>query len=198
MIIQHWCRKWLYPHFESYLGFGLTQEDVINSGTTIYTCIANNISVGNLCQSACLRSITLEEDRKLFVDFSSILCFWFEIQGMRTYNVFEWVSNTEYHAHWCPGDFRSQCISRHDTDPQSQNILSPAMVMKIIGHVGHFRWLGPNVWWEISQFWIEYIKPIGQLSDGPWKFFVNTAPASKELRKINYGNIYRKKVISRA
>ena len=30
--------------------------------------------------------------------------------------------------------------------------------MKIIGHIGHFRWLGPNVWWEISQIWIEYIK----------------------------------------
>ena len=29
---------------------------------------------------------------------------------------------------------------------------------KIIRRVGHFRWLGPNVWWEISQFWIEYIK----------------------------------------
>ena len=24
-------------------------------------------------------------------------------------------------------------------------------VHKIIGHVGHFRWLGPNVWWDISQ-----------------------------------------------
>ena len=43
--------------------------------------------------------------------------------------------------------------------------------MKIIGHIGHFRWLGPNVWWEISQIWIEYIKPIGQMSDESWKFF---------------------------
>ena len=43
--------------------------------------------------------------------------------------------------------------------------------MKIIGHVGHFRWLGPNVWWEISQIWIEYIKPIRQMSDEPRKFF---------------------------
>ena len=32
----------------------------------------------------------------------------------------------QYHACWCPGDLRSQGISRHDTDPQSQNILSPA------------------------------------------------------------------------
>ena len=45
---------------------------------------------------------------------------------------------------------------------------------KIIGHVGHFRWLGPNVWWEISQIWIEYIKLIGQMSDEPWKFFSYT------------------------
>ena len=34
-----------------------------------------------------------------------------------------------------------------------------------------FRWLGPNVWWEISQIWIEHIKPIGQMSDRPWTFF---------------------------
>ena len=40
--------------------------------------------------------------------------------------------------------------------------------MKIIGHVRHFWWLGPNVWWEVSQVWIEYIKP-----DEPWKFFGN-------------------------
>ena len=32
----------------------------------------------------------------------------------------------QYHACWCSGDFRSQCISRHGIDPQSQNILSPA------------------------------------------------------------------------
>ena len=32
----------------------------------------------------------------------------------------------QYLACWCPGDLRSQGISRHDTDPQSQNILSPA------------------------------------------------------------------------
>ena len=48
------------------------------------------------------------------------------------------------------------------------------MFTKIIGHVGHFRWLGPNVWWEISQFWIEYIEPITQMSDEPWKFSGNT------------------------
>ena len=54
-------------------------------------------------------------------------------------------------------------------------VLTGTVFTKIIGHVGHFRWLGPNVWWEISQIWIEYIKPIGQMSDEPWKFFMNTA-----------------------
>ena len=49
------------------------------------------------------------------------------------------------------------------------------MFTKIIGHVGHFWWLCPNVWWEISQNWIEYIKPFGQMSDEPWKFFCYTA-----------------------
>ena len=43
--------------------------------------------------------------------------------------------------------------------------------MKTIRHIGHFRWLVPNVSWEISQIWIEYIKPIGQISDESWKFF---------------------------
>ena len=43
--------------------------------------------------------------------------------------------------------------------------------MKIIGHVGHFRWLRPNVWCKISQLWIEYIKLFGQMSDETWKFF---------------------------
>ena len=38
-------------------------------------------------------------------------------------------------------------------------------------HIGHFRWLGPNVWWEISQILTEYIKPIGLMSDESWKFF---------------------------
>ena len=26
------------------------------------------------------------------------------------------------------------------------------------------QWLGPNIYWKISQIWIEYIKPIGQMS----------------------------------
>ena len=32
--------------------------------------------------------------------------------------------------------------------------------MKIIGHIRHFRWLGPNVWCETWKIWIQYIKPI--------------------------------------
>ena len=31
-------------------------------------------------------------------------------------------------------------------------------VAKVIGNVRHFRWLGPNVWWEISQIWTELRK----------------------------------------
>ena len=32
----------------------------------------------------------------------------------------------QYHACWCSGDFRSQGISGHGIDPQSQNSLSKA------------------------------------------------------------------------
>ena len=35
------------------------------------------------------RPTILEEGRELFVDLSSILCWWFEIQGMQTYNFFD-------------------------------------------------------------------------------------------------------------
>ena len=52
---------------------------------------------------------------------------------------------------------------------------STPVFTKIIGHVGHFRWLGPNVRWEIWRILIEYIKPIGQMSDESWKFFGYTA-----------------------
>ena len=59
-------------------------------------------SVGNSHRSASPRPTTLEEDRELFVDFSSILCLWFEIQAIRTYNFFDWVSNTAdaYSVSW--------------------------------------------------------------------------------------------------
>ena len=43
-----------------------------------------------------------------------------------------------------------------------------AVFMKVVGHIRHFQWLGPNVWWEISQI---FIKPIGQMSHESWKFF---------------------------
>ena len=35
------------------------------------------------------------------------------------------VQHNLYHACWCSGDFRSQCISRHGIDPQSRNIPCP-------------------------------------------------------------------------
>ena len=52
-------------------------------------------SVPNYCQSICPKQTTLEEDRELFWKFSSILCLWFEIQGRRTDNFFDWVLNTD-------------------------------------------------------------------------------------------------------
>ena len=36
------------------------------------------------------------------------------------------VLHSQYHACWCTGDFRSQCISRHGIDHQSRIIPSPA------------------------------------------------------------------------
>ena len=46
--------------------------------------------------------------------------------------------HSQYHAWWCSGDFRSQGISRHGINPQSQNILSPAWEeSSILLYVGH-------------------------------------------------------------
>ena len=60
------------------------------------------ISVGNSHRSASPRPTTLEEDRELFVNFSLILCLWFEIQDLRAYNFFDWISNTDINTlHWC-------------------------------------------------------------------------------------------------
>ena len=74
-----------------------------------------------------------------------------------------------------------------ETHPQGASkglwTLKVPVFMKIIGHIGHFRWLGPNVWWEISQISIEYIKPIRQMSDESWKFFKYT-----EVPHKNWGN----------
>ena len=53
-------------------------------------------SVGNSHRSVSPRPTTLEEDRELFVNFSLILCLWFEIQDLRAYNFFDWISNTVY------------------------------------------------------------------------------------------------------
>ena len=52
----------------------------------LQACARPSISVGNSHRPASPRPTTLEEDRKLFVDFSSILCLRFETQAMRTYN----------------------------------------------------------------------------------------------------------------
>ena len=58
----------------------------------------NGISIGNCHRSASPRPTTLEKDRELFVNFSLILCLWFEIQDLRAYNFFDWISNTEWDA----------------------------------------------------------------------------------------------------
>ena len=63
------------------------------------------------------------------------------------------------------------CLVRSIQWPLKHSWCVFSVFMKIIGHIRHFRWLGPNVWWEISQIWIEYIKPIGQMSEESWKFF---------------------------
>ena len=69
---------------------------------------------------------------------------------------------------------------------------------KIIGHVGHLRWLGPNVWWDISQIWIEYIKPIGHMSHEPWKFFGYTAILIRHNLTSNQGSLCQKLLSSLA
>ena len=77
-------------------------------------------------------------------------------------------------------------VKCHYNAAQFNTILLTAPVfMKIIGHIGHFRWLGPNVWWEISQIWIEYIKPIRQMSDESWKFFGYTAALQWQGQVVN-------------
>ena len=64
--------------------------------TIIVECCVD-FSVGNSHRSTGPRPTTLEEDREHFVNFSFFLCLRFEIQGMRTYNVFDWVLNTGWH-----------------------------------------------------------------------------------------------------
>ena len=52
--------------------------------------------------------------------------------------------------------------------------------MKIIKHIGYFRWLGPNVWWNILQIWLDYIKPIRQI-DGLLQDCSNSIANALEL-----------------
>ena len=73
-----------------------------------YSTIVNTTSVGNSHRSASPRPTTLEADRELFVNFSLILCLWFEIQGLRTYNFFDWISNTEYN---CQSKYRDRFLT---------------------------------------------------------------------------------------
>ena len=60
-----------------------------------FTYLLIRHSVGNSHRSASPRQTALEEDRELFVNFSLILCLWFEIQDLRAYNFFDWISNTD-------------------------------------------------------------------------------------------------------
>ena len=78
-----------------------TRHFRVHSGANPYGCaVCDKIfttqgdSVGNSHRSASPRPTTLEEDRELFVNFSLILCLWFEIQDLRAYNFFDWISNT--------------------------------------------------------------------------------------------------------
>ena len=95
------------------------------------------ISVGNSHRSASPRPTTLEQDRELFVDFSSILCLLFEFQGMRTYNFFDWVSNTGSDAsklRTFQGSFPDQ-ISCYDIYSEFHNVaqsLKPKMFFSLI------------------------------------------------------------------
>ena len=59
-------------------------------------------------------------------------------------------------------------------DPSQMKPADMTSVGEKVGHIGHFRWLGPNVWWEISQIYVEYIKPVRQMCDEPCKFFAYT------------------------
>ena len=77
------------------------------------------------------------------------------------------VLHIQYHACWCSGDFRSQVISRHDTDPQGGNIPGTSLLT----HWGAYKrqlnnhhcfrswlvaWSAPspylNQWWNIVNW----------------------------------------------
>ena len=71
---------------------------------------------------------------ELFIIFSSILCLWFEIQGMRTYNFFQWVSNTVINV-----DTRRSC--------QLDNLQGPPVIMK------QSMW---HTYRQISNIWMKF------------------------------------------
>ena len=97
--------------------------------------------VGNSHRSVSPKPTTLEEDWKLFVDFSSILCLWFEVQGMRTYNFFDWVSNTDESANWV--SIRSVMVCHLlGAKPLSESVLTTLLIEPMINpfHGSHSPW----------------------------------------------------------
>ena len=59
------------------------------------------------------------------------------------------VLHSQYHACWCSGDFRSQCISRHSIDLKSWNIPSPAAeelcLSDFTRHQGQYKLWNHNI-----------------------------------------------------
>ena len=84
---------------------------------------SRTISFGNSHRSAGPRPTTLEEDRELCVDFSSILYLWFEIQGMGgPTTFFDWVSNTRW--------FDAEQVTNHYAKqwwPDSRRLYAPSV-----------------------------------------------------------------------
>ena len=76
---------------------------------TFNSCVSyqSPCSVGNSHRSACPRPAILVEDWELFVHFSSAVCLWFEIQGMRTYDFsteFQTLSPCNIPSQWYAGE----------------------------------------------------------------------------------------------
>ena len=83
-------------------------------------------SVPNYCQSVCPKQATLEEDWELSLIFSSILCLWFDIQGRRTDNFFDWVLNTA-----CPPISRLTLLTKLATEESVQIMLCKPLLSKM-------------------------------------------------------------------
>ena len=130
-------------------------------------------SVANSHRSASPRPTTLEEDQQLFVDFSSILCLWFEIQGMRTYNFFDWVSNTvkstlDQVMVWCrqaASHYLSQCRPRSLLPYDMTSLGRSEFRINLIATFFHCA----GIWWEV----------VARTSLVPrqWQAFCRTHPA---------------------